>query len=536
MTNHIGHVVAGFFSLLIVVGVIAALTDGRSLITNDSHQHDDFLVRHTGTGSYGMGVGKDTNGRVWHNEHHFTQILGCGTHRRLGQNTFGFSVISLVFAFFTVVLTLLGARTGKGLWGTIAVVTSAALAVFLIINVALSAAFYNESYQCYRPGCKPQTTPTPAQNISCHEHACIATSGFFNKQNKTTIECDAGSCTDAQCCDIFCNGYTCEAGYDAKLDVATIACNSETGCTRDVCCDQVSCPSVAANCPVGKNTTTALCGNTAAGNAHMLATCDIATCCTVDYCSGHTCTGMDLELRNDAADVKCATAGCADALCCSNLKCPRNGLAPQCHSGLRPPLQNKVDREKIVCPPGGCSTAVCCDPIVVCSSFTCVNNGTTALKQKANHKEIECGLGGCTADLCCEPNPDVFCNTYDCPARWFDKPGKSSILCGKSESDCQADKCCDWTICDGDTIPLREQGDSQDYFKFKRVFKLGYALPIFVVAFVLAVANVASLIMTGCMQDAFEEIEEDPSVYGSVDAVTQTSGGDMEERKAQKPE
>ena len=454
----IGHVVSGVFSLLIVVGVAAMLADGRSLVRAENNIGDRlYLATTQGDPYYGIGMLKDSHGRLWVNENHFVNARDCETHKKLGQTSGGFSVMTIVFAVLTVLCNLLGRNTGKGLFGLAAMGLSAGMMLCTLIGFSTAGAFYDKSYECdnIAPGC-PFVTPTVTacgaytcpngftrktgvnstqactnnvcttalccDDLRCNTFTCPA--GTNDKANKATLPCLASGCADATCCDAkVCTAHTCSTNFVKKANDGTINCLA-AACADVTCCDP-QCGSHTCAAGFGKKaavTATTACGADCAATCCELTTCagftcaantalaaappacggagtacSQAHCCTVKLCGGYTCTAGTAAPPAWTA-TRCAADPCTNAECCS---------ATKCNSVVTCPF-SQVLNTLLTCAPAGCAAAQCCETRFSCGTYTCAS---AALGLRPLPTATPCPLAGCTDALCCVAK---MCDTHTC--------------------------------------------------------------------------------------------------------------------------
>ena len=544
----IGHVVSGFFTLVILAGLGAILADGRSLIRADTEPADKVYYNAVQKDEfYGIGIATDSNGRQWDNERHFVETRGCDDHKKLGRTAAGFTYMALICAAFTMLFNLYGAQSGKGFAGLASAVLSLLIAVFTLIAFSIAAAFCDKRYTCNFPNCpttpEPTSPPTNAPALLCDPFVCPA--GFTGKQDKATTECLATGCTSATCCDqVRCDSHRCGPNFGGpRANNATLVCPT-TGCTDNVCCEPLcksfvcasvagytdkamttgETPCAAAGCLTTCCTQVTCASFNCTGAAHPKTNvlncggmgqpaCDAATCCTIDVCSSHTCGAMAGSLTWDSETKVCLAAGCNDATCCakdacvefSNTNAAQYVTCPIRHRDHQNITTRVCDRS--VTPITPCDQAACCEPTVYCSTFTCSDNFVS----KAGVADLECSQsGGCDEATCCDKK--VFCDVFLCPAAdaLANKANAATIQCGIRAFECTAAKCCDAVV---------PQQVCHEELRFMDHAHIGYALPVLVVACVLALISVAAVVATGGTKD---EGAEDAAEEEEADLVKET--------------
>ena len=499
---------SGVFTMLIVAALSTILGDGRSLL-KASEKVDQRIILGTAVGDnrYGIGMIKDSNGRLWTNDHHLSQIWGCDEHIQMAQAACGLSIATLVFAVGTLICNLRGSQTGKGLYGTLAAGLSAGMCVFLLISFILTGAVYTVSYSCKEADivCPPKETLATCDSFSC-------SAGFKPKPGVTELTCPLalhGGCSDEVCCHPVvkkCADWQCPSGFTKKAVSATV-CVAAEGCNDETCCDQ-TCATVTCQTHYKNKGSTQSCGVTN--------NCAHAFCCE-KTCSAHTCTVSTHFLRGDKASIVCPIAGgvstCDDATCCSTKSCQTPPIFTDCRADAKPyPLGIPSDQSKYGCPPTAvCNTDTCCTRIPTClsASFECPHLYTA----KANQGGLRCtqdaiGNGKCDTATCCNAPASVNCDTFICPTGFLAKPYSHKLRCGIKKTDCDVSTCCaviQPTTC---VQPLSKRRSFED------TFDLGYALPTLVVSFVFALANIIGLVLLGSMKDEVAPEEDEQELKG----------------------
>ena len=135
-----GHVIVGFTSAVLVMLIGTTLADGRSLFTRKDTRTEVAI----GALKPGIGVVRDFKGHGYDNQFH--PFAGCEDQKRLGKATEGTAFGALAFLSFSVIVNLLGAQSGKGVFGLASVACQALSGVLLLISFSCAAALYNEYY------------------------------------------------------------------------------------------------------------------------------------------------------------------------------------------------------------------------------------------------------------------------------------------------------------------------------------------------------------------------------------------------------
>ena len=494
MANAVGHVLSGFFAMLILSAIATLLGDGRSLLKASNAVAKRLeLQKEVGDSRYGIGLVKDSNGRLWTNDNHLMSRYGCDEHKGLGQASLGFAISTLLLSIMTVVVNLVGAKTGKARFGYLAIGLSFSMAILLGLSFALAGAFYDVGYTCTPSAitCPPKVVlPYCSPSFACG-------SGFQPKTGQVEIICPIGGCNDAVCCNPVvkkCQDWDCPSGYTHKVPVTSTYCDPAVGCNNAGCCDQ-TCDSVACQATYKNKGSGQVCGAT--GN------CDHSFCCEL-LCTGHKCSA-NLKLRGDGNTILCAVVNnvrtCDDAQCCSATTCQTPAIFRGCRVDAQPhPLRDKLDSSLLGCAATGCTVAACCEPKPTCasSSITCPKLYTL----KPRQEKISCEEG-CTVSICCNAPASVKCNTYTCLDGYQAKPYGSQITCGIRTLDCDTATCCNVIEPEPCTQPAPTRRT------LKEQFDLGYALPVLVVACVMAIANIVGLFLLETTKDEVRGTKEE---------------------------
>ena len=126
------------------------LSDGRSfVIRKNTVDLPDGVNLTSGPLQYetfGMGIFQDIFGETWENADHIFNT--CDDHRERGMAMMAFVFIALVISFGTSVANILGAQSGKGVFGSVAIITNIFQTICSIVSLSLAASIFDESFSC----------------------------------------------------------------------------------------------------------------------------------------------------------------------------------------------------------------------------------------------------------------------------------------------------------------------------------------------------------------------------------------------------
>eukprot|EP01064_Diplonema_japonicum_P028995 TRINITY_DN458_c0_g7_i1.p1 TRINITY_DN458_c0_g7~~TRINITY_DN458_c0_g7_i1.p1 ORF type:complete len:213 (+),score=82.29 TRINITY_DN458_c0_g7_i1:78-716(+) len=141
--TRIGHVVAGFLSMVCVLFAGVALGDGRSVIIVKASNVGPLF--HDG---YGVGVWKDAKGNDWTDDAHPVKSLNCSDHEERGNGVKAFGTIALILSCFAVLVSLLGAGSEGGTLGMVNAGLQAGVFLSFLLSMAIGWSLYDETFDC----------------------------------------------------------------------------------------------------------------------------------------------------------------------------------------------------------------------------------------------------------------------------------------------------------------------------------------------------------------------------------------------------
>ena len=141
MAGSMGHVVAGFMTLISIVFLTASLADGQSLMRLKESQRSGNDVA---TDYAGFGLWKDYTGHAWEND--LNGMHDCDDREELAQTMAGFSLMALLFMVASLVSNLVGLQGGDGVFGIVSMAMNALVFLFSLLAMSMAVAIFDESY------------------------------------------------------------------------------------------------------------------------------------------------------------------------------------------------------------------------------------------------------------------------------------------------------------------------------------------------------------------------------------------------------
>eukprot|EP01064_Diplonema_japonicum_P028997 TRINITY_DN458_c0_g8_i1.p1 TRINITY_DN458_c0_g8~~TRINITY_DN458_c0_g8_i1.p1 ORF type:complete len:217 (+),score=57.77 TRINITY_DN458_c0_g8_i1:28-651(+) len=137
--TRIGHVVAGFLSMVCVLFAGVVLADGRSLMITKAGYLPD--------GS-GLGAWKDSRGNGWTDEAHFVGGQNCSDHEERGNGVKAFTMISLAVSSVAVLVSLFGAGSEGGMLGKVSGGVNVFMFIAFLLAMCLGWSLFDETFDC----------------------------------------------------------------------------------------------------------------------------------------------------------------------------------------------------------------------------------------------------------------------------------------------------------------------------------------------------------------------------------------------------
>ena len=140
MAGSMGHVVAGFTTLISIAFLTASLADGQSLMRLQESKRSG-----SSTGDYaGYGLWKDYTGHAW--ESAKNSVYACDDRKEVAQTMAGFSLMALLFMVASLVSNLVGLQGGGGVFGTVSMAMNALVFLFSLMATSMAVAIFDKSY------------------------------------------------------------------------------------------------------------------------------------------------------------------------------------------------------------------------------------------------------------------------------------------------------------------------------------------------------------------------------------------------------